>query len=52
MNGWILTYFAINFVGLGILAATHGEPTTVNFWSGIFGLCISLTLLYMGGAFS
>ena len=47
-----ITYLLLNTLCLGITMARHGEKTTVNFFSALFGwLLTSLPLLYFGGFF-
>ena len=53
MNGWILTYFCLNFLGLGIHLAKHGQPRNdkYSFFIALTSMSIAVGLLYMGGAF-
>lgn len=54
MNGWIVAYLVLHFMGLGIFISRHGEPRKepYNMWVAIVSSVITLTLLYKGGAFS
>lgn len=53
MNIWIVSYLALNVLGLGVTLARHGEPQgNHNAFLSLFAWGVSLTLLYMGGAFT
>lgn len=49
MNGWFVTYLALNFMSLGIHLAKHGEPREGNysFWTALIGCAIQIVIIYM-----
>lgn len=47
-----ILYVTINVAGLALMCADHGRPSQTNAWAGVFGLGVSLSLLYWGGFFS
>jgi hypothetical protein len=52
MNGWIVAYLVLNFMGLGVILAKHGEPSEINFWRSLFAFGLVQFLLIMGGLYS
>lgn len=52
MNGWIIAYWCLNAAGLATMLVKHGEPSKVNFFTGLVGLIVTQALLYKGGAFN
>jgi hypothetical protein len=54
MNIYLIIYFTLNILGLGIVLAKHGEKKEGNhsFFASITAFIISLSLLYFGGCFN
>jgi hypothetical protein len=54
MNGYLITFFILVFLSLGIKLAKHGEPEEgkYNFFLSLLSACFTLWLLYMGGCFN
>ena len=49
MNGWFLTYLILNFMGVAVVLAKHGEEREekYNFFISLSAELINLGLLYM-----
>ena len=54
MNIYLIIYFALNILGLGIVMAKHGEKREGNysFYSAFSSMIITFTLLYLAGCFN
>lgn len=53
MNGYLLAYFILVILGLGIKIESHGKPKkgNENFWYSLIAIILGFWLLYMGGCF-
>lgn len=52
MNWAIYVWLGLQFFGLGVALAKHGEEYKCNFFSTLLATVLSVGLLYLGGAFN
>jgi hypothetical protein len=54
MNIYLIIYFLLNILGLGIVLGKHGQQRDekYNFYTSLITLIISFILLYLGGCFN
>lgn len=55
MGFWQIVFIAMCCMGVGIVAAKHGEYKTdekYNVWTTLIGALIEIGILYAGGFFS
>lgn len=53
MNIWILAYWALCMIGLGITMEKHGKPKTgkENIWTSLIAFALVQFLLYKAGLY-
>lgn len=49
---WVILYLALTFIGIGVVAAKHGEPCEYNFWITLGADVIIIFILYKGNFFN
>lgn len=54
MNGYLITFFILVILNLGIKMAEHGNEKIykANFFLSLISTLLTLWLLYMGGCFN
>jgi flagellar basal body-associated protein FliL len=54
MNIYLIIYFVLHFLSLGMVMAKHGQKqeSNHNFFTSLISLVISWTLLYLSGIFN